>query len=74
MYVEYGCGYDYQIEDFKVEVLTESLERNWCKVHVYTLELNSLRIVSGVKIDDFADRMFDMARLPVNVSVHLIDD
>ncbi|XP_026420332.1 F-box/kelch-repeat protein At3g23880-like [Papaver somniferum] len=72
MYVEYGLAYDYQIEDFKVVCLAESLNNNWCKVHVYTLKSNSWRRVHGVKMDDFSDRVFSMARLPVNGSLHWI--
>lgn len=73
IYVEYGFGYDYQIQDFKVVRLAESLEKNWCKVHVYTLKSNSWRGIDGVEMDDFDDTgMFDMARLPVNGSLHWI--
>ncbi|RZC85666.1 hypothetical protein C5167_026336 [Papaver somniferum] len=73
IYVEYGFGYDYQIQDFKVVRLAESLEKSWCKVHVYTLKLNSWRGIDGVEMDDFDDAgMFDMARLPVNGSLHWI--
>ncbi|KAI3915214.1 hypothetical protein MKX01_035473 [Papaver californicum] len=73
IYVEYGFGYDYQIEDFKVVCLADSLEKIGCEVHVYTLKSNSWRGLNGVEKYDFDDAgKFDMARMPVNGSLHWI--
>ncbi|XP_026420340.1 F-box/kelch-repeat protein At3g06240-like [Papaver somniferum] len=47
--VEYGIGYDHQIEDFKVVRI--AVDR--CEVHVYTLKSNSWR-----KLEDIQSHLF----------------
>ncbi|KAI3869300.1 hypothetical protein MKX03_010516 [Papaver bracteatum] len=54
-YVEYGFGYDEQIEDFKVVHLTEAFHGRWshCEVYVYTLKGNLFTGVDTIEIDAF---------------------
>ncbi|RZC91938.1 hypothetical protein C5167_021650 [Papaver somniferum] len=74
-YVEYGFGYDEQIEDFKVVHLTEAFHGRWshCEVYVYTLKGNSWTGVDEVDIDGlYYPRIIDMGRWPVNGAFHWI--
>ncbi|KAI3927261.1 hypothetical protein MKW92_048490 [Papaver armeniacum] len=72
-YVEYGFGYDEQIEDFKVVHLREALHDGWCEVQVYTLKENSWRRIDSVEIDGlYYPKMSDMGRWPVNGGFHWI--
>ncbi|KAI3869299.1 hypothetical protein MKX03_010515 [Papaver bracteatum] len=74
-YVEYGFGYDEQIEDFKVVHLTEASYGRWsrCEVYVYTLKSNSWSRVDSVEIDGLHyPRSCDMGRWPVNGCFHWI--
>ncbi|XP_026431894.1 F-box protein CPR1-like [Papaver somniferum] len=72
-YVEYGLGYDEQIEDFKVVRLTQAFYGRWsvCDVYVYTLTENSWRRVDSIPIDGVHyPRITDMGRWPVNGGFH----
>ncbi|KAI3869298.1 hypothetical protein MKX03_010514 [Papaver bracteatum] len=74
-YVEYGFGYDEEIEDFKVVHLTEASYGRWsrCEVYVYTLKANSWSRVDSVEIDGLHyPRSCDMGRWPVNGCFHWI--
>ncbi|KAI3915182.1 hypothetical protein MKX01_035441 [Papaver californicum] len=74
-YIEYGIGYHYQIEDYKV-VSIAALEDSHCEVQVYTLKKNSWRWVQNLYcVDDLTHRGTpDMSRLPVDGAIYWIAD
>ncbi|KAI3909112.1 hypothetical protein MKX01_003970 [Papaver californicum] len=75
-YIEYGIGYDYRIEDYKVVSIT-ALDEEHSEVQVYTLKTNSWRRIENLLycVDDLINRSIpDMSRLPVDGTIYWIAD
>ncbi|KAI3936694.1 hypothetical protein MKX01_034123 [Papaver californicum] len=71
-FVEYGFGYDYQIEDFKVVHIAQGFKKGWCEVQVFSLRSNSWRRLEDIQVDklcyDYSRP--DMCRLLVNGALY----
>ncbi|KAI3870402.1 hypothetical protein MKX03_008410, partial [Papaver bracteatum] len=70
--VEYGIGYDHQIEDFKVVCIAQEMNTNWYEVQVYTLRSNSWRRLQAIRVDMRLSTFNfpDMGRLAVNGALY----
>ncbi|XP_026420973.1 F-box protein CPR1-like [Papaver somniferum] len=71
-FVEYGFGYDCQIEDFKVVRIAQGFKKGWCEVQVFSLRSNSWRRLEDIQVDklSYDFNRPDMCRLPVNGALH----
>ncbi|XP_026420363.1 F-box/kelch-repeat protein At3g06240-like [Papaver somniferum] len=69
---EYGFGFDYQVEDFKVVRIALGFNKGWCEVQVFSLRSNSWRRLEDIQVDKLSNefRTPDIGRLPVSGAHH----
>ncbi|KAI3894424.1 hypothetical protein MKX03_016930 [Papaver bracteatum] len=77
--IEYGIGYDYRLEDYKVVSIAsfESLDEEHSEVKVYTLKSNSWRRVDNSNLLYCVNQLInrsamDMSRLPADGAIYWI--